>query len=253
MSCIKRQGYLRQISVPAFASLVSILSGLYAGGSLAEENYVTAGSAYSLDNNQLVYRELYTDIDENKSVRIDYADPNGHIFAAKRLVYQGEPFQPTFDFEDTRDNEFASAQFQGARLVMSHGIGSAQNEKVIYDNARTVIDAGFDAYIQLNWDKLIGGKRLKFDYAMPARLNTVQLEVRKIKGPDSPVYDANYGREWIYFRITPAQKFSALFSDPINLAYDPNGKYLMRFHGRSNIDDDKGGPQDVRIEYEYTN
>jgi len=27
----------------------------------------------------------------------------------------------------------------------------------------------------------------------------------------------------------------------------------MRFHGRSNIDDDRGGPQDVRIEYEYTN
>lgn len=252
MSSVKRQGFLRQIFAHS-VGLSIILTGFYTTRVLAEENYVTAGSAYSLENNELVYRELYTDIDENKSVRVDYANPDGQVFASKRLVYQGEPFQPTFDFEDTRDNEFASAQFQGARLVLSHGMNSSQNEKIIYDNARTVIDAGFDAYIQLNWDKLMAGKRLKFDYAMPANLSSEKLEVRKVKGSDSPVYDATIGREWIYFRIAPAQKFSALFSDPINLAYDPNGRYLMRFHGRSNIDDDRGGPQDVRIEYEYTN
>lgn len=168
-------------------------------------------------------------------------------------MYQGEPFQPSFDYQDNRDNEFSSAQFQGARLVLTHGMNRSQNEKVIYDNANTVIDTGFDAYIQLNWDKLMTGKRLKFDFAMPARLNSLPLEVRKIKGADSPLYDAQFGRDWVYFRIAPAKKFNALFSDAINLAYDPNGKYLMRFHGRSSIDDDRGGPQDVRIEYEYAN
>jgi hypothetical protein len=252
MSSAKRQDYLRQILARGIG-LCAILAGFYATSVRAEENYVTAGSAYNLETNQLVYRELYTDIDENKSVRVDYTNPDGQVFASKRLVYQGEPFQPTFEFEDTRDNEFVSAQFQGARLVLTHAMNSTQNEKVIYDNARMVIDAGFDAYIQLNWDKLVAGKRLKFDFAMPSRLDSLQLEVRKIKGAESPVYDANFGREWIYFRITPAKKVISLFADPINLAYDPNGKYLMRFHGRSNIDDDNGGPQDVRIEYEYTN
>lgn len=250
MSSVKRQDYLRHILV---RSLYVILTGFYAATALAEENYVAAGSAYNLENNELIYRELYTALDENQSVRVDYTKPDGSVFASKILAYQGEPFQPSFNYEDTRDNEYTSAQFHGARLVLTHGMNSAQNEKVIYDNARMVIDAGFDAYIQLNWDKLVAGKRLKFDFAMPSRLNSVQLEVRKIKGPESPVYDANFGREWVYFRIAPAQKFVSLFADPINLAYDPNGKYLMRFHGRSNIDDDNGGPQDVRIEYEYTN
>lgn len=233
--------------------LCAILGGFYVAAVNAEENYVVAGSAYNIENNQLVYRELYTGLDENKAVRVDYVDPDGRTFASKTLVYVGEPFQPSFDFSDTRDNEFSSAHFQGARLVLTHGMNGSQNEKVIYDNARLVVDAGFDAYIQLNWDKLVAGKRLKFDFAFPARLNTIPLEVRKIKSTESPVYDANYGREWIYFRITPAQKIASLFADPINLAYDPNGKYLMRFHGRSNIDDDRGGPQDVRIEYEYAN
>jgi hypothetical protein len=252
MSSAKRQYYLCR-ALTRGLGLCAIITSFYATSVLAEENYVTAGSAYSLDNNELVYRELYTGLDENQSVRVDYTGPDGNVFASKTLVFQGEPFQPSFDFEDSRDNEFASAHFQGARLVLTSGMKNSQNEKIIFDNARVVIDSGLDAYIQLNWDKLVGGKRLKFEYAIPARLNTVQLEVRKIKGSDSPVYDANYGREWIYFRIAPAQKFSALFADPINLAYDPNGKYLMRFHGRSTIDDDKGGPQDVRIEYEYTN
>ncbi|MDR7089341.1 hypothetical protein [Cellvibrio fibrivorans] len=250
MSSVKRQDYLRHTLV---RSLYILITGFSAATALAEENYVVAGSAYNLENNQLIYRELYTGIDENQSVRVDYVTPEGNTFASKTLVYQGEPYQPSFNYEDTRDNEYVSAQFQGARLVLTHGMNSAQNEKVIYDNARMVIDAGFDAYIQLNWDKLVAGKRLKFDFAMPNRLSSLQLEVRKIKGPESPVYDTNFGSEWIYFRITPAQKVISLFADPINLAYDPNGKYLMRFHGRSNIDDDNGGPQDVRIEYEYTN
>ncbi|WP_231591668.1 hypothetical protein [Cellvibrio sp. pealriver] len=222
-------------------------------GAHAQDNYVTAGTAYSLNTNELLYRELFTGLDENKAVRVDYTSPDGNVFATKTLVFQGEPFQPTVNLEDSRDNEFASAQFQGARLVLTHGMNNDQNEKIIYDNARTVIDAGFDAYIQLNWDKLIAGKQLKFDYVAPASLSSTQLEVRKLKSTSSPLYNADYGRNWIYFRITPAKKISSLFSDATYLAYDPNGKYLMRYQGRANIDDDRGGPWDVRIEYEYTN
>lgn len=250
MFSVKRPNCLRNF----FAhGLFVVLTGFCATSVLAQENYVVAGSAYNLDTNELVYRELYTAIDENKAVRVDYVTPDGSTFASKTLVYEGEPFQPSFNFKDTRDNQFVGARFEGARLVLTEGADGAKNEKAILDNARTVIDAGFDAYIQLNWEKLVAGKRLKFDFAMPNRLSSVQLELRQVKGPESPVYDANIGSGWVYFRITPAKKFASLFADPINLAYDPNGKYLMRFHGRSNIDDDNGGPQDVRIEYEYTN
>ncbi|MEN0037732.1 MAG: hypothetical protein AAGC78_11735 [Cellvibrio sp.] len=259
MSSAKRQNNVGHILTQG-VGLCALLTGFYTAQVVAQENYavaqdnyVVAGSAYDLDSNKLIYRELYTALDENKTVRVDYVTPDGQTFASKTLDYNGEPFQPSFTFKDTRDNEFASAHFQGGRLLLTHGVKDTKTEKTIYDNARLVIDAGFDSYIQLNWDKLASGKTLKFDFALPTKLNTVQLEVRKIKAADSPVYDANYGREWIYFRIAPAKKFVSFFADPINLAYDPNGKYLVRFYGRSNIDDDKGGPQDVRIEYEYTN
>jgi hypothetical protein len=250
MFSVKRPNSFRNIVAH---SLLVVFTSFYFSNASAEENYVVAGSAYNLVTNTLVYRELYTAIDENKSVRVDYVKPDGSIFATKTLVYEGELFQPSFNLQDTRDNQLMAARFEGARLVLTQGKGGAKNEKVIYDNARTVIDAGFDAYIQLNWDKLVAGKHLKFDFAVPNRLSGVQLELRQIKGAESPVYEPSVGDEWIYFRITPAKKFISLFADPIHLAYDPNGKYLMRFYGRSNIDDDNGSPQDVRIEYEYTN
>lgn len=259
MSIAKRQNNVGHLLAKGLG-LSTLLTGFYTAQVVAQEdfavaqdNYVVAGSAYDLDSNKLIYRELYTALDENKTVRVDYVTPDGQTFASKTLDYNGEPFQPSFTFKDTRDNEFASANFQGGRLLLTHGVKDTKTEKTIYDNARLVIDAGFDSYIQMNWDKLAAGKTLKFDFALPTRLSTVQLEVRKIKSSESPVYDANYGREWIYFRIAPAKKITSFFADPINLAYDPNGKYLVRFYGRSNIDDAKGGTQDVRIEYEYTN
>lgn len=219
----------------------------------AEKNYVVAGAAYNLANNQLLYRELYTALDENKSVTVDYVSPQGNIFASKTLTYQGESFQPGFELIDNRDNEYTAAQFQGARLVLSYGKNTNVNEKVIFDNARVVVDAGFDSYIQLNWDRLVAGKRLKFDFALAPRLSTIQLEVRKIKASESLVNDKELGADWVHFRIAPAKVFVSFFSDPIYVAYNPNGKYLMRFHGRSNIDNDVGDPVDVRIEYEYAN
>jgi len=222
-------------------------------GAQADENYVTAGSAYNLEDNQLIYRELYTAINADKEVKVDYVAPDGRQFATKLLSYKGALFQPEFTFEDQRDNERLSAQFQGARLVLRHSMGISANEKLIMDNARVVIDAGFDAYIQLHWDKLLSGKQMKFDFAMPSRLEVINLEVRKIKAKESPLYNTQYGSTWEYFRIQPTRKLLSFFSDPIYLAYDPNGKYLMRFQGRSNIDDARGAPWDVRIEYEYLN
>jgi len=220
----------------------------------ADDNYVTAGSAYSVDTNTLLYRELYTALNDAGEVRVDYVSPEGNTFASKTLTYHGEYFQPSFVLEDKRDNEIISAQFQGARLVLSHTANADKGDKIIMDNARIVIDAGFDAYIQLHWDELVTAKkRLDFEFALPNRLTTIELSVRKISPQESPLYKPENGVDWVYFRLAPAQPLMSLFANPVFLAYDPNGKYLMRFQGRSNLDDDHGAPVDVRIEYEYLN
>ncbi len=246
--------HLPRFNLPPLKIATLIAVGFMSSLAGAQDNYVTAGSAYSIETNKLLYRELYTAINDASEVRVDYVSPEGATFASKTLTYQGEYFQPSFVLVDKRDNETVSAQFQGARLVLSHTTNGDTGDKIIMDNARLVIDAGFDAYIQMNWDNIVNAKkRMTFEFALPNRLSTINLEVRRIEPRESPVYSANVGSGWVYLRIVPAQKLVSIFASPIFLAYDPNGKYLMRFQGRSNLDDDNGAPVDVRIEYEYLN
>lgn len=226
---------------------------LAAQANAQEETYVVAGTAYNLDNNQLIYRELYTALDENRQVRVHYVTPEGDRFASKTLTYLGEYFQPEFELKDLRDDEVVSAKFDGPRLVMNHRQGEKNNTGTFYDNARIVIDAGFDAYIQLNWDQLMAGKRIKFDFAYVQRMEAIGLEVKKIKPAESPLYDANYGQDWVYLQMKVANPLKSLLAQPVFLAYNPNGRYLMRYQGRSNLDDYRGLPWDVRIDYEYLN
>lgn len=235
-----------------FNLLLGFLSLTLSANLLAQDAaYVTTGTAYNLDTNQVVYREAYTAINEMGEVQVDYLNSQGKKFATKKLVFQGEPYQPTFVYEDFRDDETISVQFERARLVMRHQDMNGTRQQIIHDHAGMVIDAGFDSFIQLKWDELLKGKALKFDFALPSKLSSIQMEVEKIDSALSPVYNKEYGSAWIYFRLQPAKKWISIFADPIHLAYDPNGKYLMRFYGRSNLDDARGIPQDVRIEYEY--
>lgn len=223
---------------------------LAAGAVFANENYAVVGHAYNIKNNLPLYTEYYSDINHNREVTVNYAKPDGNIFATKTLFYTGEATQPEFQLHDKRDDEKTSARFVDGRLVLSHSLNYATNEKTIMDNATLVIDAGFDAFIQQNWDRVTAGKKATFVYAIPSRVETVRLQVREIAVDKSPLASNQNPANWRYFMISPVNKFASIFAAPIHLAYSPD-KYLMRYYGRSNLDDDKGGNWDVRIEYEY--
>jgi len=232
--------------------MFGILAILMATSNSAQEaNYVTVGTAYNLDNNQVIFRETYSALNSMGEVQVSYLNPQGKQFATKTLVFQGEPYQPTFVFEDSRDDETLSVQFERGILVMQHKDINGLRQESIMDNAGMVIDSGLDSYVQLHWDQLLKGKALKFDYALPRRLSSTKMSIEKMIATASPLFNQQFADTWIYFKLEPARKWKALFADPIYLAYDTNGKYLMRFQGRSNIDDAHGIPQDVRIEYEY--
>lgn len=216
-----------------------------------EPVYVTTGTAYESDTTRVIYREAYTALNDQGEVKVDYFTPDGKKFASKTLWFTGEPYQPTFELKDFRNNETVSAKFENARLILRFQDRGGPRGTTLFEHAGMVIDAGYDSFIQLNWDKLIKGKELSFEYALPKRLSSVKLRVEKVDPKTSPAYDKVMGQNWVYFKLQPAKKWVSIFSDPIHLAYDPNGKYLMRFYGRSSLDDARGIPQSVRIEYEY--
>jgi len=215
--------------------------------------YVVSGAAYNLKTGKLAYRELFTKLDDVGEVHVNYAKPDGVIFARKTLNYATEVFQPGFEFTDDRDEEVVAATFDAGRLLLTHKLKGDSQTKTLYETSKLVIDAGVDAFIQQQWTKLTAGKKVEFEVADPRHMGTEKFVVKEIDSSDSPLAYKGALPGWKYFRVDTANKLSSMFAEPMYYAYDPNGLYLMRYQGRSNIDSDTGDAWDVRIEYEYFN
>ncbi len=218
---------------------------------MAQDGYAVSGAAYNLKSGKLVYRELISHLDDASQVHVNYARPNGTIFARKTLNYNTEVFQPGLEFNDDRDDETVQAAFDGGRLILTHRVKGDSQTKTLYDTAKLIIDAGTDAYIQQQWDKITAGKKVEFDVADARHLGVEKFVIKEIGAGDSPLAYKGAGANWKYFKVDTANKLSSIFTEPIHYAYDPDGKYLMRYQGRANIDSDTGEAWDVRIEYEY--
>jgi hypothetical protein len=236
--------------IPAFF-LTFVLIFFATAASAGDEVYAVSGVAYNLKNGAVVYRELFTHINADKEVQVNYVRPTGAIFARKTLNYNTEVFQPGSVFNDERDDETVSAQFDAGRLLLTHRIKGDSQTKTIYDTAKLVIDAGVDAFIQQNWGKLVNGKKVEFDFANARHVGVEKFVIKEIDVSASPLAYKGAAQSWKYFRIDTANKLASLFTEPMFYAYEPEGKFLMRYQGRANIDDDKGELWDVRIEYQY--
>ncbi len=220
---------------------------------LADDSYTASGTAYNLKTGKVVYRELFTGLDANNEVHVNYARSEGVIFARKKLNYNTEVFQPGMEFNDERDDEQVSASFDGGRLLLTHKFKGDSQTKTFYETSKLIIDAGIDAFIQQQWAKITAGKKVEFDVADARHLGIEKFVIKEIDSSASPLAYKGAGEKWKYFRVDTANKLASIFVDPIYYAYEPDGKYLMRYQGRSNIDNDSGEAWDVRIEYEYFN
>lgn len=236
-------------TIRQFAVLLSL--AMISSCSFASDGYAVSGSAYDLKTGKLAYRELITGLNDNKEVQVNYAKPDGVIFARKTLNYATEVFQPGFVVSDERDDETVSAVFDGGRLLLTHRVKGDSQTKTLYDTAKLIIDAGVDSFIQQQWGRITAGKKVEFDVADARHLGVEKFVIKEIDASASPLAYKGSADSWKYFRVDTANKLSSLFTEPMYYAYDPNGQYLMRYQGRANIDSDKGEAWDVRIEYEY--
>lgn len=242
----------RENRAPMRAALVLLgcaLLGSAALPTLAETEYVIVGEAYNIENErELVYREHYTERTE-QSREVHYKDPDGEQFASKSLDYSRAATQPSFLLTDERHDKQWGAEWQDDQLILMKGDkGNLERESVEVEN-KQVVDAGFDAFIQQQWDSLTGGETVTFHFALPNRLSNARLQVKEVAAEESPISKSE--ENWRYFHIRVANSFLSLFAQDLHLAYADQERQLMAFRGRSNILDEAGESQDVEILYDY--
>lgn len=237
---------LKPLIVLLGCGLLSLL-GLPA---LAEETYTIVGEAFTLEGERkLVYREYYTER-TGQSQEVHYKDRDDTQFAYKTLDYSRGSTQPTFRLTDERNDKQWGAEWQDDQLILMKGDKGEPEREPIEVKDMQVIDAGFDAFIQQQWDSLSAGETVTFHFALPNRLSNARLQVKQVTASESPISKSE--QAWRYFHIRVANSFLSLFAQDLHLAYHGEERRLMVFRGRSNILDERGESQDVEILYDYS-
>jgi len=214
-------------------------------------DYRITGHAYQVDDlDNVLYRERYTEVDDDGKAEVHYYSADDERVAEKQLDYSRGETQPSYTLKDFRNDLLWSVEWDSdSQLMMRKGSIDDPDRSRVSSESPQVIDAGFDGFVKQEWDKLMDGERVTFYFAFPNRLRNVRLRGERIDASDSGIEKGE--SDWIYFRIQVNSRLLSLFADDLYLAYEEDGKRLKVFRGRSNLPDADGESIDVEIHYEY--
>lgn len=181
------------------------------------------GEAYADDDGALRYREVHTCSVDGEECLVEYRYPGGDLFARKRVDYRKSMQSPSLHIEDLRVGE------------------TLQIDGDFYSDV--VVDAGFDHYVRLRWDALAGGETVKFPFLVAGRSKPLDMLAKK---GDDACPDSR-----LCLVITLDNWLLAAIVSPIRLEYDTASRRLLQFQGVSNIRDEQGKSQQVKIDYRY--
>lgn len=233
-----------------FVRLMGLLL-IWAVASVSAEDYEIVGEAYNVDDiEQLLYVERYTPVGEDDRGEVHYESPEGERLATKTLDYSAGETKPDYELIDKRQDRHWSATLENGSLKLSKGPKGDPETDTVSAKDPQVIDAGFDAFVQQEWDKLLEGERVTFHFAFPNRLTNVRLRAERIDREDSPIEQE--GENWVWFKMRVDSALLSMFADDLYLAYEREGKRLMVFRGRSNLPAADGDSWDVEIRYTYS-
>jgi hypothetical protein len=214
------------------------------------------GQATSLDG-RFRYCEYHQILEDNR-YRVDY-EQEGKRFAEKTLHFHGLAWQPDSDQTDSRTQEkrqvirenSASQGVQEANVTLAVNYQASSKAKRLATalplTPTTVIDAGFNRFIQHHWRDLTEGKTLTLDFISPVHQRAIPLRAMAIPNTDCAITTNDMA---LCVKVEAAATWVRWFVDPLWLAYNAK-QQLSVFQGAVNITDAKGKSLEARIDYRY--
>lgn len=226
------------ISLPSISSLAIESDDLQAS---------IIGEAFDSESGELKYRELHFLSPDLKSRRVAYHGPGGELLAEKNLNFGGSIWQPNMDQENRTCGETISVVFSDDLETLDIEYQASSNAKLkrktIKSVADLVVDAGFDSYLQENWQRLIEGDTIRFYYLAPSQLGIFLFQAEK--------FDCTKGAGQQCFVVKPKKWWMRVLLDPIIVSYEKESRNLLSFKGLGNIADENCDYMKVDIRYQY--
>ncbi|MGK0171618.1 MAG: hypothetical protein ACI9W2_003348 [Gammaproteobacteria bacterium] len=216
---------------------------------VAANQHSRVGRAYDKDSGALLYEERHVerlDGEEVVGAEVLYLDARGHIFAVKQVDFRANPLAPEFHLHNRRTGHLEALRrlAEGTVEVRFQAAGSSQAIKAdLLAPPGSLADAGFDRFIEANWDELLKGDPMLCRFLVPSRLEFMNFRVRH--------RDAGHDRDIVHFALELDSALLRLLVPSITVAYDRATRRLLRYEGMSNIRDATGDNHDVRIEFDY--
>lgn len=197
-------------------------SPLAAPEDLREQRPDIVGEAVDPETGETLYLEHYYCTENALKCSVLYLRPNQELIASKQIDYEPSLKAPELTFRDFRTNRQLS---------------------ISPPDKDTVVDAGFDNFVRLQWQDLAAGEEVIFPFRLVNREKPLTMRAsRDEKGCAD-------GQLCLEVRLD-SWLLGALV-DPIELIYDRDSQRLRRFQGISNLKSDAGRSQKVEIRYQY--
>ncbi|PJZ77944.1 hypothetical protein [Leptospira neocaledonica] len=208
-----------------------------------------SGTATDLETGNLLYKDFHEETWENGkhvSSIIIYKDPEGKIFAKKKINFLKNRTLPEFQLEDYRDGYLEGGVLQignSVKLYTRRKFEEIIQEKVIEAGNLSALDGGFDYFVIDHWEELISGKKINFHFLVPSERDKFLFYVEKSKEGDYK------GKPALFLKLKISSAILSMFVKPIDLVYDMESKRIMEYRGTSNINNENGKSYKVKIVY----
>lgn len=201
------------------------------------------GMAYPVKGGGLRYSEEHWLFREQDTLTrlVLYRCPSGQAFARKWLRYTGKPWMPEFNFEDARDGyqESVRRSKEGWQVSVRERADAPTQSAQLSAREDSVIDAGFDAFVQAHWSTLDRNEGTRAAFLVPSRFSYLDLSLKPIAGAPQGSRSFRLSLDGWLGAIAPS----------IQLTYAEADHRLEEFVGISNIRDERGHRQRVRIDF----
>lgn len=224
--------------------LVTLLIATAHNGASAE-TLERVGLAYDKQSGTFLYSEIHHEVKENGRLAratVTYRDAGGKAFAAKHINFRRSLVMPEFQLVDSGNGHVEGVLRGDAKLeVHFRPLSDASVQRASVEMPiNGIIDAGFDRFIEQNWEALVAGQVLERQFLIPSQLDFYTFEIEKIEEKDAAE---------LTFELRIKSIFLQMLVSPVLVSYDARTRSLLRYEGISNIRDESGQNFDVRIEF----
>ncbi|MFC2135512.1 hypothetical protein ACFLTH_12940 [Bacteroidota bacterium] len=208
--------------------------------------------AYDLETDEFLYTEVHQEIFKEAKIQeimSDYINAEGELLSKRILKFGSDPGKPYFRLEDLRNGYIEGAEVINTgvvRVFIRESFDDSLEEEILRVEEPFVIDGGMTFFFHQNWDRLVSGETVYFNFIIPSAMDYFEFRAYK----EDTVTIA--GRKGMKVKLEIADFILRAFVDPFYISYALDDMTVLYYSGISNVKDEEGNSYNVNIDYTFT-